>query len=132
MNPFSEKPIDLEASLTNWKDMYPKAYDKNETDPYTKTRIILMNGTEYDANWFSHCFMRHTDDLALRQSLGLCRFVEKQQQQKLSMLKPVDETILETTIAYEQLAVDLTAELCQARKGFSRKKSARFCPSGGF
>lgn len=42
MNPFSEKPIDLEASLTNWKDMYPKAYDKNETDPYTKTRIILI------------------------------------------------------------------------------------------
>ena len=36
MNPFSEKPIDLEASLTNWKNMYPKAYDKNETDPYTK------------------------------------------------------------------------------------------------
>lgn len=126
MNPFSEKPMDPEHFLTNWKDMYPKAYDKNATDPYTKTRIILMNGTEYEANWFSHCFMRHTDDVALRQSLGLCRFLEKQQQQKLSMLKPVDETVLETTIAYEQLAVDLTAELAKREKDFYVKKALDF------
>ena len=126
MNPFKEKPIDLESFLTNWKDLYPKAYDKNETDPYTKARIILMNGTEYDANWFSHCFMRHTDDISLRQNLGLCRFIEKQQQQKLSMLKPVDETILETTIAYEQLAVDLTAELAKREKDFYVKKALDF------
>lgn len=126
MNPFSEKPIDIEKSLSNWKNMYPKAYDKNATDPYTKTRIILMNGTEFDANWFSHCFQRHTDDLELRQNLALCRFIEKQQQQKIAMLKPADETILETTIAYEQLAVDLTAELARREKDFYVKQSLDF------
>ncbi len=126
MNPFLEKPVDIEKTLSNWKNLYPKAYDKNQTDPYTKTRIILMNGTEYDANWFSHCFQRHTDDIELRQNLALCRFIEKQQQQKLSMLKPVDETQLETTIGYEQLAVDLTAELAKREKDFYVKQALDF------
>ena len=45
MNPFKEKAISIEKSLQNWKDLYPKPYDKREVDPYTKTRIILMNGT---------------------------------------------------------------------------------------
>lgn len=126
MNPFNEKPIDLESCLQNWKSIYPKAYDKNETSPYTKTRIILMNGTEYDANWFSHCFTRHTDDIELRQALAMTRFIEKQQQQKLAMLKPIDETQLETTIGYEQLAVDLTAELAKKEKDFNVKKALDF------
>ena len=39
--------------------------------------------------------------------------VEKQQQMRIASLKPLDETMLETTIAYEQLAVDLTAILAQ-------------------
>ena len=31
----------------------------------------------------------------------------------ISLLKPIDETLLETTIGYEQLAVDLTAFLAK-------------------
>ena len=41
MNPFLEKPKSLISLLENWKEMYPKAYNKYEVDPYTKTRIIL-------------------------------------------------------------------------------------------
>ena len=41
--------------------MYPKAYNKKNTDPYTKTRVILMNGTEYESVWFMHQFARHCD-----------------------------------------------------------------------
>lgn len=113
MNPFQEKPISIEKSLQNWQQLYPKPYNKREVDPYTKTRIILMNGTEYEANWFSHQFARHTDDNTLRRELALTREVEKQQQLKISLLKPMDESILEHTIGYEQLAVDLTAELAK-------------------
>ena len=113
MNPFNEKPESIEKSLQNWKEMYPKSYDKREVDPYTKTRIILMNGTEFEANWFSHQFARHTDDNDLRRELSLTREVEKQQQLKISLLKPINETVLEHTIGYEQLAVDLTAELAK-------------------
>ncbi|MBQ8684662.1 MAG: hypothetical protein IJ514_00630 [Clostridia bacterium] len=113
MNPFNEKPISIESALQNWQQMYPKPYDKREVDPYTKTRIILMNGTEFEANWFSHQFARHTDDNDLRRDLALTRAVEKQQQLKISLLKPMNETVLEHTIGYEQLAVDLTAELAK-------------------
>jgi hypothetical protein len=72
-----------------------------------------MNGTEFEADWFSHNFARHTDNNDLRRELALTRFIEKQQQIKISLLKPADETILEHTIGYEQLAVDLTAELAK-------------------
>ncbi len=113
MNPFNEKPISIENALQNWQQMYPKPYDKREVDPYTKTRIILMNGTEFEANWFSHQLCRHTCDNDLRRDLALSRMVEKQQQLKISLFKPANETPLEHTIGYEQLAVDLTAELAK-------------------
>ena len=62
MNPFKEKPIKLLSRFQNWKQLYPTPYNKAEIDPYTKTRIILMNGTEFEANWFSHQLARHTTD----------------------------------------------------------------------
>ena len=125
MNPFKEKPMQLDSALFSWKKMYPKPLDKRG-DPYTKARVILMNGTEFDANWNSHCFLRHTDDYALRQEISFTRFIEKEQQQMLNMLKPVEENMLETTIGYEQLAVDLTAELAKREKDFEVKKALDF------
>ena len=113
MNPFKEKAGKIDKQLQNWREMYPKAYDKRTVDPYTKTRIILMNGTEFEANWFSHQFARHVNDNDLRRDLALTRMVEKQQQLKVGLLKPANESVLEHTIGYEQLAVDLTAELAQ-------------------
>ncbi len=113
MNPFNEKPRTLEKSFSNWQQLYPKPYDKREVDPYTKTRIILMNGTEFEANWFSHQLARHCSDNDLRREIAMTRAIEKQQQLKISLLKPKDESILEHTISYEQLAVDLTAELAK-------------------
>ena len=89
--------------IRNFKQIYPKPYNKNEVDPYTKTRVILMNGTEFEANWFSHQLARHVTDNDLRREISLSRMVEKQQQQKLNMLMPCDETILEHTIGYEQI-----------------------------
>ncbi len=113
MNPFEEKPSKIFESIQSFEKLYPYSYNKNEVDPYTKTRIILMNGTEYEANWFSHQFSRNCNNNDLRRELALARYIEKQQQMKISALKPVDESVLETTISYEQLAVDLTAALAK-------------------
>ncbi|SHJ41227.1 hypothetical protein SAMN02745248_00029 [Hathewaya proteolytica DSM 3090] len=113
MNPFEEKPINVDAAFKNWSSIYPKPYNKNEVDPYTKTRIILMNGTEYEAVWFGHQFSRNCPDNDIRRELALIRRVEQQQQKVIAALKPLDETILEHTISYEQLAVDLTAGIAQ-------------------
>lgn len=125
MNPFKEKPL-KKTVFEMWDKLYPKSYDKRAVDPYTKTRIILMNGTEFEANWFSHQFDRHVKNNELRRSLAFTRLQEKRQQIKISMLKPKDETVLEHTIGYEQLAVDLTAELAKKEKNFNVKKALDF------
>lgn len=126
MNPFTEKPISLIRSFENWRQLYPKPYNKNCVDPYTKTRIILMNGTEFEANWFSHQLARHTTDNDLRREIALTRAIEKQQQLKVSLLKPCNESALEHTIGYEQLAVDLTAHLAKREKDCYVKKALDF------
>lgn len=126
MNPFLEKPSPIIGTLKNFAQLYPKSYNKNEVDPYTRTRIILMNGTEFEANWFSHQFTRHTTDQDLRRELSMTRAVEKQQQLKISMLKPCNESPLEHTIGYEQLAVDLTAELAKRECNCYVKKALDF------
>ena len=113
MNPFQLKPERLTDQFMDWQKMYPKAYDKMAIDPYTRTRVILMNGTEYEAVKFSHQFQRHESNNDLRRELALTRRQEQQQQKKIACLKPIDETVLEHTIGYEQLAVDLTAMLAQ-------------------
>ncbi len=113
MNPFEQTPSPISKSFCDWANLYPNPYNKHEVDPYTKTRVILMNGTEFEAVWFSHHFQRHCPDNDLRRELALVRRVEQQQQKVIAALKPMDETILEHTISYEQLAVDLTAGIAQ-------------------
>ena len=88
MNPFEQKAKPVDAAFTSWSKIYPCSYNKMSTDPYTKTRIILMNGTEFEANWFSHQFARHCTDMNLRREIAVTRRVEKQQQKIISCLKP--------------------------------------------
>jgi len=103
----------LASTLMDFRQIYPLPYDKRTVDPYTRTRVILMNGTEFENVWFSHQFSRHTADNDLRREIAMIRRSEQQQQKLISALKPRDETLLEHTIGYEQLAVDLTAGLAR-------------------
>ncbi len=112
-NPFNEAPERSEKLFYDFKALYPESYLKDCADPFTKARVILMNGTEYEAVWFSHQFSRHCKNNDLRRELEFVRRSEQHQQKKIACLKPKDETVLETTIAYEQLAVELTAILAQ-------------------
>lgn len=122
-NPFEEKPEKIEKGFSDFEKMYPKSYKKSDIDPYTKTRIILMNGTEFESVWCGHTFSRNCPDNDLRRELATIRKVEQMQQKRIAALKPIDETILETTIGYEQLAVDLTAAMAQEEKDPVVKKA---------
>ncbi len=113
MDPFKELPKTDKITYASWTSLAPKSYDKNAVSPYTKTRVILMNGTEFESNWFLHQFHRHCLNNDVRRVLASVRRQEQQQQKRIAALKPIDETILETTIGYEQLAVDLTAEMAR-------------------
>ena len=113
VNPFEMKPEKITDQFMNWRQLYPHAYDKMAIDPYSRTRVILMNGTEFENVWYTHQQQRHTENNDLRRELALLRRQEQQQQKKLACLKPLNETPLEHTIGYEQLAVDLTAVLAR-------------------
>ncbi len=126
MNPFTERCKSLDNNFLPLKKMYPKSYNKERTSPYTKTRVILMNGTEFESAWFMHQFARHCDIPEVKQALAVVRRQEQQQQKRISCLKPLGESILETTIGYEQLAVDLTAELAINEKDENNIKALNF------
>ncbi|MEL7608153.1 MAG: hypothetical protein AAGU74_01445 [Bacillota bacterium] len=113
MNPFNEKSAPVSEGIPDWASVYPKPYCKQTVDPYTKIRIILMNGIEVEEAMFKHQFHRNCTNNDLRREIALSRRVEQFQQKRINWLKPIDETTLETTIGYEHVAVDLTAWLAQ-------------------
>ena len=113
MNPFYEKGMPISQTFESFSSLYPRPYDPHAVDPYTKCRIILMNGTEFESVKFSHQMARHCANQDLRRELAMARRTEQQQQKKIANLKPIQEDILQHTIGYEQLAVDLTAHLAK-------------------
>ena len=113
MNPLNTRTKDIETYFMDFTKMYPKPYNKKTTSPYSKTRVILLNGLEFESNWFMHQLARNVKDDDIRREVALIRKQEQQQQKRISCLKPINENILETTVAYEQLAIDLTATLAQ-------------------
>ena len=113
MNPFKELPKNPQVKYYSFKGLAVKPYDKNTASPYTKTRVILMNGTEFESNMFLHQLNRHCLNNDIRRAAAEVRRSEQQQQKRIAGLRPINETILETTIGYEQLAVDLTVDLAK-------------------
>ena len=120
-NPFKEKCENLDSLFMDWEKMYPRPYDKCDADPYTRVRCILANGAEFEAVRFSHAFHRACTDNDIRRFLATTRRQEQQQQKRIACLKPLDETVLETTIGYEQLAVDLTAIFARRHQGYLKQ-----------
>jgi len=108
-NPLQERGIPLDRQLRNWRELDMAPIDPDRADSYTRCRIITMNGIEVEAVLFSHHFSRHCTDPEVRQQLAETRYIEAQQQKVVNWLLPGLASVLETTIAYEQVAVDLTA-----------------------
>ncbi len=112
-NPLKEKGMPLEKQVRNWEELTRYTYDKNQVDPYTRCRIILMNGIEVEEAIFLHEFSRMEKRPELKEHLAIQRRIEQQQQKAVNGLIPGDESTLENTIGYEQVAVDLTAFLAR-------------------
>ena len=126
MNPFELKPQKADKIFTNWNKVLVKPYNKNEVDPYTRTRVILMSGTEFESVRLSNEITRHCANNDVRRRLAVMRRGEQIQQKRVASLKPANESILEHTIGYEQLAVDLTANLALSEKNSYVKKQLDF------
>jgi hypothetical protein len=113
LNPLDQPGMPIEDQFRSWSEMAVEPYDKTNVDPYTRTRVILMNGIEVESIIFSHQFARHTDNREIKEKLSMSRRVEQQQQKAVNGLNPGDQSPLETTLGYEQVAVDLTAWLAR-------------------
>lgn len=111
MNPFEESGTPLKKHIRSWKDVAQPPYRKQEVDAFTRCRIILMNGIENEAGVFSHAFARMCPDRKTKEQLAQVRAIEHQQQNTINWLNPPDQSALETTIAFEQVAIELTAYL---------------------
>jgi rubrerythrin len=113
MNPFEERGIPIERQIRSWKQVTLPPYRKQDVDAFTRCRVILMNGIENEASVFSHGFARASDDPELKAMLATLRRVEHQQQMTINGLNPADQSVLETTIGFEQVAIELTAYLAR-------------------
>jgi hypothetical protein len=106
-----EKGVPLERQVFTWRDFAGKPYSKLDDDAFTRVRVILMNGVEAEAVRFGHACARMNGELRI--PLAQIRRIEHQQQKIVNWLNPPDQSPLETTIGYEQTAIEVTAAVAQ-------------------
>jgi hypothetical protein len=112
-DPLEQQGIPVEEQFRSWRELNVEPVASEGEDPYTRCRIVLMNGIEVESIMFSHQFARHTDNPEVRRALALSRRAEQMQQKADNWLLPGSDGPIETTIVYEQVAVDLTAWLAR-------------------
>lgn len=108
---FKDRGTPLNKQLFTWKDLVQKPISKLNDDAFTRIRVILMNGIELEANRFSHACARMNKDLQL--PLAKIRRVEQHQATLVNWLLGADHSPIETTIGYEQVAIEVTAAVAQ-------------------
>jgi len=112
INLLHDKGTPLHRQDFTWRDLVQKPISKLNVDAFTRVRIILMNGIESESLRFSHACARMNKEL--QGYLARVRRKEQHQQTLVNWLLPADQSPLETTIGYEQVAIEVTAALAQA------------------
>lgn len=114
----------LEKQQFTWKEMASRPMSKLDDDAFTRVRIILMNGVELDALRVKHLLARF--DKRLQLPLAQIRRVEQHQATAVNWLLSADHSPLETTIAYEQVAIEVTAAVAQSEPDPYQAQTYRF------
>ena len=107
---FKEKGTPLDKQLFTWREMVQAPTSKLDDDAFTRVRIILMNGLESDRIRTSHAMARMMDG-QMRLPLAKIRRIEQHQQTLVNWLLPADLSPIETTIGFEQVAIEVTASV---------------------
>jgi hypothetical protein len=108
---YKTKGTPLERQVFTWRDLVQPPYSKLDDDAFTRVRVILMNGIESEALRFSHACARV--NAKLQSALAQVRRVEQHQQTLVNWLNPADQSPLETTLGFEQVAIEVTACVAQ-------------------
>jgi rubrerythrin len=107
-----DKGVPLERQRFTWKELVQPPYSKLDDDAFTRVRVILMNGIESEALRFGHACARMNGELQL--ALARVRRIEQHQQTLVNWLNPADQSPLETTIGFEQVAIEVTASVAES------------------
>jgi hypothetical protein len=107
----AEKGVSLDKQVFTWKELAGPPFSKLNDDAFTRVRVILMNGLMADSLRFLHVCERRNRELRL--PLAQVRRVAHHQQTMVNWLNPPDQSPLETTIGFEQVAIEVTAALAQ-------------------
>lgn len=107
-----EKGVPLERQTATWREIVGTPFSKLDDDAFTRVRVILMNGIEAEAVRFQHACARSSGEL--RRALARVRRVEHHQQTLVNWLNPPDQSPLETTLGFEQTAIEITASVALA------------------
>lgn len=109
---FKTKGTPLDRQAFTWRELAGPTYSKLDEDAFTRVRVILMNGIEAESVRFSHACARMNGELQAQ--LARVRRIEQHQQTLVNWLNPADQSPLETTLGFEQVAIEVTA--CVARR----------------
>jgi len=111
LNLLQDKGTPLDRQRMTWKDMVGKPISKLDDDAFTRVRAILMNGLELDSLRTKQVALRMNADA--RVQLAQLMRVEQHQATTINWLIGADHSPLETTIGYEQTAIEVTASVAQ-------------------
>jgi hypothetical protein len=114
----------LDRQRFTWKDLVGKPISKLDDDAFTRIRVILLNGLEVDALRLKHIVSRFNREL--RVPLAQIRRVEHHQNTMINWLLSADHSPLETTVAYEQVAIEVTASVAQTEPDPYQAQTYRF------
>jgi hypothetical protein len=106
-----DKGTPVAQQRMSWKDMVGKPISKLDDDAFTRVRIILMNGVELDALRTKQVALRMNRDA--RVPIAQLMRVEQHQATTINWLLGADHSPIETTIGYEQTAIEVTASVAQ-------------------
>jgi len=124
LNWSDNKGCPLSKQRFTWKELSPQPISKLDDDAFTRVRIILMAGLELDSLRSKHIAARL--NLTHRLPLAQMRRVEQHQATMINWLIGPDHSPLDTTIAYEQVAIEVTAALAQAEPDAYIAQTMRF------
>jgi hypothetical protein len=121
---FEDRGTPVENQKFTWRELVQKPISKLDDDAFTRVRIILQNGMENEALRFGHAAARFNGELRI--PLARVRRVDQHQATMINWLLGADHSPLETTIAYEQVAIEVTAAVAQTEPDPYMAQNYRF------
>jgi hypothetical protein len=111
MNLLQDRGTPLDRQRFTWKELVQKPISKLDDDAFTRVRIILMNGVELDSLRIKQVMLRMNGPL--RTAIAQLMRVEQHQATLINWLIGADHSPIETTIGYEQTAIEVTASVAK-------------------